>query len=763
LGDKVGAVLQRNLSETSGTQLTTCPSTPRWSHESPRTLTISSTIQMERELMNGIFELVSDLYRESQVFQQTKTWLQQLVLDRNKNLLAAAHKWFVDNSAIIADLQKQKHVEKFVQDLDMYFKGMERNRVLDDGATVAAGIGLGPAPELTRRVMQQDLSEVHEFVLEIRGKTPQENDYDLQAKIEQAVRDRYGEVVTFVKFGSIVLRGPEKVFQSFQAELNMGCPVQIADFSVIGISRGYSMSISLPIPLREVLINLHECRRLQTALNESNATDKAKTLYESGIHKQEEEMPYRNEVTDQMAAAIDCQRIEKKEKETTACATTEQAHRSQIFTSAVLEGQAQTGYLRRFCALSLPCLVSFEVPDFIIDNLLTIRQLGQDHHGWLKVSGSDASCIAVEHLSRDNLQLEIRTFEDYNLLQAALEWASSIHARMHRKVTISGVSIPQNYMVSLQDLEQCSGQKLMHSNDGKLMAEALGERSKFRPQSVTFFLPRYDVCPNAQTTFMPGDRAYFGCREKSFRWIPVVDEEDVQSLRRHLDEDNVVTCELTLKSVVGSEESTMKLIPGFKLLGCEHADNLVLGPDTLVPGANAVFEVSPREILRFNFQGLSPQDHHRFDIDYFRVANLKEPCCLGDLHCPLNRASSRLNIVGIARQITQDDGTVVFSVDWFPGRESGVSNGDLVLLPRVPAETAMGAWGQFWHDADVESFADANPDFDGNLCQICHNNRKNCLLMPCGHVLCGHCAARRPKTCPFCRSAIERAITIYYS
>lgn len=389
--------------------------------------------------------------------------------------------------------------------------------------------------------------------------------------------------------------------------------------------------------------------------------------------------------------------------------------------------------------MSLPCIMSFEVPNFIVGKGL--KELSQDHDGqWCGISGSDASCVAVQHLSAPELPVQIETIEDYERVKAALEQISSTHARTKLCVTVSGATIPRNYMVPCSDLEDCFGQ------------------DKFNPRTIVFFLPEFDVCPSSRTTFMTGDRAFFGCREKSFREICMDDKDDVDSVMQHLNVDGVLMQEMIVKTSKDGKRIDTKLLPGFKLLGHKIGGDFKPG---LVSSSTAVFEVSPLEILRHNFRTLSPCNHHRFELDYFRIAKLKQQCCLGNQSCLVSRANSGLNILGIAREITQNDGAIVFSVDWFPGPGSGIDNGDLVLLPRVPAKAVMGEWKRFWHDPDVSKFADECPDFNGQLCRICYKNQKNSLLMMCGHFLCSDCAARNKEFCPFCRTPIERVLRFY--
>ena len=50
--------------------------------------------------------------------------------------------------------------------------------------------------------------------------------------------------------------------------------------------------------------------------------------------------------------------------------------------------------------------------------------------------------------------------------------------------------------------------------------------------------------------------------------------------------------------------------------------------------------------------------------------------------------------------------------------------------------------------------------FDETLCKICYEYEKNCVISPCGHVICTNCAINVPQ-CPVCRTGISNLTKIY--
>jgi uncharacterized protein YjbI with pentapeptide repeats len=50
---------------------------------------------------------------------------------------------------------------------------------------------------------------------------------------------------------------------------------------------------------------------------------------------------------------------------------------------------------------------------------------------------------------------------------------------------------------------------------------------------------------------------------------------------------------------------------------------------------------------------------------------------------------------------------------------------------------------------------------DITLCQICMENKKNRVIVPCGHTLCAQCEKSIKNKCPFCRTIVDKIITLY--
>lgn len=50
---------------------------------------------------------------------------------------------------------------------------------------------------------------------------------------------------------------------------------------------------------------------------------------------------------------------------------------------------------------------------------------------------------------------------------------------------------------------------------------------------------------------------------------------------------------------------------------------------------------------------------------------------------------------------------------------------------------------------------------DGNMCKICYEEEKNCVLAPCGHAYCERCAKRVPE-CAFCKARKQSIVKIYW-
>jgi hypothetical protein len=62
-----------------------------------------------------------------------------------------------------------------------------------------------------------------------------------------------------------------------------------------------------------------------------------------------------------------------------------------------------------------------------------------------------------------------------------------------------------------------------------------------------------------------------------------------------------------------------------------------------------------------------------------------------------------------------------------------------------------------------EQLSEISSEKDENLCVICLDNKKNIVLVPCGHVcICDSCKEKNIKDCPICRTKIENMIKAYW-
>ena len=50
---------------------------------------------------------------------------------------------------------------------------------------------------------------------------------------------------------------------------------------------------------------------------------------------------------------------------------------------------------------------------------------------------------------------------------------------------------------------------------------------------------------------------------------------------------------------------------------------------------------------------------------------------------------------------------------------------------------------------------------EAHVCAICFERTKNTAFVPCGHQMCGDCAAMILDECPFCKTAIEKKMRTY--
>jgi len=468
------------------------------------------------------------------------------------------------------------------------------------------------------------------------------------------------------------------------------------------------------------------------------------------------------------------------------------------FPSSALASHVSAGRIMKFPVDFGQFLKGAAVPDRLVKEGATLLELHLDHKdsGWCGTTGNEVTYIMLQHVPQPDLRVQITSPEVIRNVIEGLEWLSSTWARVAGRVAVpirtgkegkgkgkgrkdkgrKGKAtervIPHGYMVSLPSLEECLGRKLFRQKDGKLVPiEEPEHYIAFCPMQLVFTLPEFDVCPSAKTQFLKGDNVFFGCREKSFRYITIDDRIDLDALSQCLNDDNLVTRKVTvncLKEALPHGEGIMcemTLLPGFRFCGHSDKGEIISGPEALQLSKTLVFEIIPQAIVESNFCDSLLRDPCKLEFDYFRVAKLGvnedypdgKPFRLGDPSSPLSRSTMRVNIPGVARPGDQGD----YNVDWFPGPNSTVMHEDLVLLPRLPATSAIGPSRRFWNDADVSSVAHLNAAVDVATCSICRDGRKTHMLVRCGHLVCEPCGVRfnvPDGECPFCRQSIEHVI-----
>jgi len=700
-------------------------------------------------------------------------------LASNQDLLAEAQNWFIRNGSMVSDMQTQQNVDDFENVLHQHLTVPQSRRLLNKGVQVAKKFD---------DVKIQTTEVNAEIVLHVRGfqrpKTSEE-EQNLKRQIVKDLEERYEQKVEFVRFGSIVLFVPQSVYHSLQDDLKGGC-VEIAGLTIDKVSWGSELSVSLNSELevspQQVLVGLrHWISGLEKPTEPDDLSLDTKTNVDPSLDTILQKKKDLGESEEDVAVggnkdrSVDTILPKKKDlgesEEDVAggivrCQSHQAPSRPLVCAAAAIENPIEEGLLRRFPTASFPRATSFLVPEWIIQAGLSIRQLSQDHEKWNGVTGSDGTFLMVEHPDQPELQIEISNIEEAKLLLQCLEWVSSSDARVWKagpqeEFVGQSISVPPGYMTSLPRLQQCFGLTLSHGDDGNLVSGESAHQCASWPQTIVFSMPKYDVCPTGKTTFGKGDRVVFGSREKSFRYIPVDDAIAIASLADDLNDQMVLTREVTLTTARGA----VRLLPESRFLGSKSGDAspLLTGKDSLKPRTTLVFEVSPDAILQHNFPDASPQTNCRFDLDYFRVKHksLEGPLALRDPGCLVSRSKLRINVVGVARQVTQKDGQIVFSIDYCSGPESQVQNDDLILLPRVPGPSGVSDSTRIWLDDDVRSVANVCPEFDRHLCTICTQNPKNSLLVKCGHTVCSECAKECGVKCPFCRAPVDHVVGIF--
>lgn len=466
------------------------------------------------------------------------------------------------------------------------------------------------------------------------------------------------------------------------------------------------------------------------------------------------------------------------------------------FPASVLEGNADdtSKYLMQCEKVMNPTLWSAPVPEWMIEEGMHISDLWLDRveHNWSGLSGDEVFYVMVGHAEADKKRHLVNSPEEVRHIINGLEWATHEKAR----VETQRFQIPHGYFVNLRALQSCVGPEcqLQRGRDdngfpnGKVVVR--GE-IKFRRMYLDFHLPLFDVLPNANTVFRKGDVIYGGCRETSYRDITVDEKSEYMSLRRSLDDQNKLRHPVKVRCLRQNAlhkdacfEDVMTLHPEFRFLGHRGSKDGVVEEHQLSPGLafnkRLVFEVKPSQMVLRNFPNVRFGDC-RLDYDFFKVENLARPFELGEIESPVSRHSMRTNILGIARlrqlnevdshgqPLSDQEKHYVYDVDWFPKRTSRIENGDVMFLPRLPAKTSPGVSQRFWNDIDIKEYAHEFPSVDPkkDLCPLCCDRVKDCVLDPCGHQLCYECLmAHRneqltrnvPISCPFDRDPIRAVI-----
>lgn len=417
-----------------------------------------------------------------------------------------------------------------------------------------------------------------------------------------------------------------------------------------------------------------------------------------------------------------------------------------------------------------PQLMAAQVPDHLVGMAISELAFDDPASGWCGTRGNELTFVMIKHAPKPDLRIQIDSLTENLEMLKNLEWLSSKQARVHKSIALPGKQeIPHGYMVDLKQLKECVGRELLRQPDGQLVATGLELSEDFHPMQLCFKMPEFDVCPSAHTTFLQGDTVYFGCREKSFRFISIDDLDQLELLRQSLEVKAggriEVAREVTVlctkeKAYADSQEGVITpvtLLPGFAFCGQQRTDKeIVPGIGQLQLNRTLVFEFAPLCLAERNFGDSLLQGPFKVDFDYFRVAQLGKEYRLGARDNPVSRYALRVNMMAVAR--LKPNGVEYF-VDWWCGPESTIRYDDLVLLPRIPPRDATQPSLRFWSDEDVsERHALPHPNLDDTVCTICCSTAKDSCLVRCGHTFCGACATRfwnSGDPCPNCRQPIE--------
>lgn len=211
---------------------------------------------LTRQEIENVVETVRSSCLQSLTFIRVLHWFEHedLALDVG-NLVADAQQWFDAAKIPVTDMADQVNVEEFTQDM-VNLNTYQRRRLLRNGSRVASRF---PRVNIGR----QNITVTAEFTLHVKEViSPQLTAVDqdtLTCQIVKDVETKYGKSVSFVRFGGIVLFGPEAVFHAIQSDLEKLKPVEIAGFTVDDISWGNHVSLSISgVPAQQILLGLHE-------------------------------------------------------------------------------------------------------------------------------------------------------------------------------------------------------------------------------------------------------------------------------------------------------------------------------------------------------------------------------------------------------------------------------------------------------------------------------------------------------------------------
>lgn len=452
-----------------------------------------------------------------------------------------------------------------------------------------------------------------------------------------------------------------------------------------------------------------------------------------------------------------------------------------------LEGNADgiSQYLMRCERIMNPMLWSAPIPQWMIETETEIKDLWRDYpeHHWTGLSGDEVFYVMIEHARAESRRCAINSMEEMINVIEGLEWATHDKAR----VKAHDLPIPHGFYVNLKSLQQCLGQgcEVQKEVGPEYTKVVVRGEIVFRPVRLHVHLPRFDVLPSAFTVFREGDKIYGGCRNISFRTITIETDGACEAIRNSLDDQNKLLRYPVQVECLRQDPNlppanigeVVKLHAGFEFLGHRNLGEQYRGEiqphrgdedqhelmPGLVRGRTLVFRVKPSQMVLENFPNVT-FGNIRMDFDFFRVENLEREMELWE--APVNRKFMRTNILGIAR-LRAVNQHYVYNVDWFPKRASKIQNGDVMFLPRLPAEQLPGESQRFWTDRDIADYAHPFEPMVPGLCNIgaCAPARNNdCVIDPCGHGCCHECLMKHikaqvgPNSCPWCRGPVRGVI-----